>query len=332
MLPTTPDAGAGCATFVSDSLIDHACFHELMGPHLDRVAGAAQGAPSIDVDRAHTAFHVRLPEKAGGGYAGVLAYRPRASGEFAVFTRDGKLRIRQQDQALAPRFTHDTEICAVLPSVSVYALQAQSYTLELESDREHVALIIESMSEGTVQDAYRIACASRPRLDGSTGMLDAHVSDTGASAPDAGSMCPIDPLLEHSCLHALHGPYGDIEAATEGAVPSVDRVHTAWRIALPDASAGRVTFQPTQSGEHVFYLEGAVPLTVRAGGALVPEAYRESVVGCSGLAAAHVYELERGVRHDVSVGPSENGTATLVIENVQSLAVDGWAERFEACD
>jgi hypothetical protein len=153
-----PDAGEGCQAFVSDSLIEHACFHELMGPHQERTAGETTADRAADVDRPHTAFHVRLPALASGGYRGRVSYQARIAGEFAVFTRDGAVSLMQHNNPQAPKFTHRTEICQALPEVAVYALQAQAYTLEIASDRPDVALVIEFMNEGAFEDAYRIEC------------------------------------------------------------------------------------------------------------------------------------------------------------------------------
>lgn len=152
------DAGAGCQTFVADSLIEHACFHERVGPYVEDMAGPALDAPGIDVNRVHTSFHLRLPEREGGGYRGVVVYQPPKAGDYAVFVRHGTPRIADQGTTITPRISHPTEICELLPSVLVFALQPRRHTIQLESEQPDVVLVIESLNEGTAADHYRVDC------------------------------------------------------------------------------------------------------------------------------------------------------------------------------
>jgi hypothetical protein len=341
-MTATPDAGAGCRTFVSDSLIDHACFHELMGPHVERTAGADPAASGIDVDRAHTSFRVRLAATSGGRFAGVLTYQARSPGDYAIFSRDASVRVKQQGTALERSFSHATEICPVLPAVDVYALAQQTYTLELESDRADVVLVLEYMNEGAVDDAYRVECDSRPRpprdatvftldaasLDASAG-LDA--DDEGGAQADAG-MCRVDPVLEHSCLHAQFGPYGDLSVgAGSAAGPDVSKAHTAWRMSLPSGQPGKVSLRPTMTGEYVFYLDRALPLRVSLEGESLSPSYSEPVTTCAGITEARVYTLMRAARYDVELGPTTGDMATMIIESVAALTPNAWSDRVEAC-
>jgi hypothetical protein len=341
----SPDGGDACKRFVSDTLIDHACFHELMGPHLERAAGAHETASGIDIDRAHTSFRVRLPASADGRYRGLLTYQARVAGDHAIFTRSGAPRVVRAGRALEPRFTHATEICAVLPRVDVYALEPQRYTVELESDGPEVVMVVEPMNEGALEDAYRFECGARPRperdasvsrLDGGGGGLDATSAETSASGDGGagpqgdGGECLVDSVLEHSCLHAQHGPFAEVAAVATGSAADVSKVHTAWRLSMPPAGALLVSFRPTMMGDYVFYLDRALPLSVRSEALSLSATHSEAVTACSGIAEARVYPLSSGARYEVEVGPTGGDQATLVIEHVQAFTRE-WRERFEAC-
>jgi hypothetical protein len=377
-IPGTSDAGQNCRTFVSDSLIQHACFHELMGPHAERTASADAVASGVEVNRAHTSFRVRLPARPQGGFGGVVTYQARFAGAYAIFARGGDVRVSAQDGPVTARFEHDTQICAVLPAVSVYSLAAQSYALELSSAQADVVLVIESMDEGTVADAYRTDCTAGPRppRDAAVFALDASFGSDAAAAPSDGTvpiddaasaavpmdgaavpaddasapvttdsaapqgpdadsndagMCVVDPVLEHSCLHAMHGPFEAVLAADLAAAPpDISRPHTAWRMTLPATSSGRFAFRPNMEGEYVFYLDRALPLQVSSGGVSVMPTFSEPVTSCVGISEARVFPLTRATRYDVSVGPVPGDAATVIIESVQAFT-SRWSERYEPC-
>jgi hypothetical protein len=360
------DAGEGCTTFVSDSLIQHACFHELMGPYAERSAGASASATDIDLDRAHTSFRVALPPRLEGGYGGFVRYQARFNGGYAIFAREARVRVSAQGTLVAAAMTHATEVCSVLPTVSVYSLSPQTYALEVTSDVPSVVLVIEYMDEGTVADAYRVECDAvpRPSRDAAVFVLDAGsrdaslgrandasapMSDVGdalqhdassvpdSSAHDAGNVvdarvCRVDAVLEHACLHAMHGPFEPLTAGTGSAVgPDIGRPHTAWQMTLPSAEPGRYVYRPSMTGEYVYYLDRPLPLALRAQGAVLTPSYVEPVSTCNGITEARVYSLTGGVRYDVEVGPTSEERATLIIESVLALRPGGWSDRFEAC-
>ena len=360
------DAGQGCNVYVSDSLIQHACFHELMGPYAERTAGTTSTESGVDLDRAHTSFRVSLPARSEGGYGGFLNYRARFAGGYAIFARGATVRVSAESTPLSASMTHATEICAPLPHVSVYTLAQRNYTLEVTSDVRDVVLVVEYMDEGTVADAYRIECNAAPRLprDAAVFLLDAGAKDASmarmedagspladankplqtdaaraqdpleadAGAPADAGICPIDPVLEHSCLHAMHGPFVEV-AGGDGATvaPDISRVHTAWQMTLPATSAGRFVHRPNMTGEYVYYLDKPLPLELRAQGIALTPTFVEPVSTCNGISEARVYALAAGERYDVAVGPTADDRAVLVIESVGALTERGWSERFEEC-
>lgn len=387
-----PDAGAGCRTLVSDSLIEHACFHARGGPYRD----VSAGAEAIDVSRAHTAFRVALTPDPSGGFAATLAYRARTTGAYALFASPGARLARVDPAAPQPFSAHPTELCPALPQVAVHALTTGVHELRVSSDQPSATVVIEPLDEGGFEDAYRVVCdAPRP---GATGVsaLDAGTdaspatagiaapptasqtdtrSQTGASAETAPSMprhrddvgviaptpslpaespsavaeaardvpsttppapisapppCRVDPVLEHACLHVRHGPFAEVDARAGAAVvPSISAPHTVYVLGL-GAAAGRVAYRPVLQGQHVFYLEADLPLTLHAPDGRLTATHVEPVVDCAGLTRAHVFNLTAGTRYEAEIGPGR-ATAQVLVESVDSLTFDGWDARFEPC-
>ncbi len=353
-LPTF-DGGKDCETFVSDALIEHSCFHAIIGPFRDRAADVdANGV--TEVNRAHTAFRIALP-KVGTGYAGMLRYQARWSGAYAFFTSPQiEVAFPGSTSASIPFAEHETELCPELPWVRAFLLGKGEHTVMLRSAVPEVVLVVEYMDEGTVDDGYRFECPEqvRPSIDagfeedsdaGPTHIADAQISDgagpeldagpdTSDAGPEAGTECKLDPVLEHSCLHVTNGPYATVSAVSSGVAPNVNAVHTAFTINLPSmGGASEVTYRPNGGGEYVFYTSEDVLLTLLdPSNAEVAVAYREEVVDCSGFKAARVYVLESAMKYRVVLGASTLISVTLLIENVEALAPGGWSQRFEACE
>lgn len=358
------DAGRDCDIFVADSLIEHACFHAVDGPFRDREATSdALNTASVEVNRAHTAFRIRLPE-AEAGFAGRVSYEARWAGGYALFTDPAvEVSVDEGKAPILPFSKHETELCGALPWVSAYLLRAGVHELLLRSDVPDVVLVAEYMDEGEVSDGYRFECPDqvRPRLDagpqsadastdaGSPAGWDAATSDSGlvptdsgaqdaatsdsGTVRDAGPACTIDPVLEHSCLHVTYGPFATVASVASGTPPNVNTVHTSYTVQLPQDQAGLITYRPTGSGPYVFYLGSDVALRlIDPLGSELSASHVEVVTACAGLETARVYDLTSGTKYQLAIGPGDAQSVTLIIENVESLAPAGWEQRFEACE
>lgn len=348
------DAGADCAIFVADPLIDHSCFHALMGPFRDRDL-SAPGAELQEVNRAHTAFQLKLAAE-GEHFVGTVRYDVRAAGGHAFFASASvSLVLHQGDSsaAVAAFATHDTELCPELPLVGAYSLSATSYTVQIDSNRPDVTLVIEYMDEGALDGSYRVECADPRQLDGGVqpDSQDANANDAG-SGPDAALVdsttvaphdpgtadagageCRVDPVLEHSCLHVQHGPFATVTAMNRGTLPNVNTPHTAFTVLLSEQPSNRVSYRPNQSGEHVLYVGADVRVAVSDDSAVIPPKFSETVAACAGLATAAVVELKGQAKYTLLFERvSSTASTQLVIEPVGALAPRGWAERWEACE
>jgi hypothetical protein len=291
---------AGCSAFVSDSLIEHACFHAQVGPHH---AQNLDGSASWSIERPHTAFQLQLEARAGQ-----LGYRARESGRYAFFTRDvARLRVWQGSRELTPAVAHQTELCAELPQVVVFELAAGSYRITLEGEADRVLLVPEQV------EGERLVCG-----------LDAGARPSPVER-DAG-VCQLDPVLEHSCLHVQHGPFVAVRADEQA--PAVDAAHTVHHVQY---AGGPLTFTPARDGEFVFYLGDARVLVLRGASGTVPWLAEEDVLGCSGLARAHVAALRAGTPYRLQLAEGTVSEVTLLIESVTTFSPAGWAARFEPC-
>ena len=129
-------------------------------------------------------------------------------------------------------------------------------------------------------------------------------------------------LVEHACVHAKHGPFA------EG--PSVNQVHTYFRIALPaDATQAMVTYVPARSGEWALFTTPAVPLTVldTAGQPLTP-GFEQDVAGCPELPRASVFQLDAGATYKLLLGPSSAAREVgLVLEKLSDFVLFYYADQ-----
>jgi hypothetical protein len=344
--PSVPiDAGQGCDLLVADPLIEHSCFHAMVGPYRERDLTAASDAQ--EVNRPHTAFLLTLPH-AGNAYEATVRYDARVSGGYAFFSsRELELSIeRQGTQQPLPFFSrHATEICSELPWVQAHQLAAGTHLLRVRSQSAQATLVVEFMDEGPSESSYRASCATPPRPDGGAaserdggalvGLLDAG-GDGAVVQDDAGADggdCWIDPVLEHTCLHVMHSSPQDVAAgASAAAAPNVNAPHTFYMVQLW-TTASHLTYRPVESGEYVFYLGTNVNLELTSGGSPVAATHDEPVSGCAGLARALVYPLTGSTKYDLRLRPMEGTRSTpLLVESVDGLVEGGWEGRWEACE
>lgn len=331
-LPAVPiEAGAGCEVYVADPLIEHACFHALEGPYRDRVIDG--GSHAADLSRAHTAFRLVLPAS-GENYEASLRYAARFSGGYALFTSSRvELTFAGGQGHASPSFAeHDTEICPELPWVRGFRLKAGEHHLRLQSPTREVTVVIEFMDEGATESSYRVDCAPVGRSDAGA-VSSGRDAATPGPPEDGGEACWIDPVLEHSCLHAMRGPFESVTSASSASAPNVDLPHTAFMVALPGSVVGHVSYRPGESGEYAFYLGADVELALRDSSNSLAPTFVEPVAACAGLAKAFIYDLVGATKYDVSLTPAANEeSTTLIIENVDSLVTRGWSRRLEACE
>jgi hypothetical protein len=199
--PSLPiDAGEDCQVFVADPLIDHSCFHAVVGPYEERDFTASSAV--LDVSNAHTAFLLTLPA-VEGGYQATMGYYAQNPGGYAFFSAPTvELSIvRDGTEQELPVFTaHDTELCPELPWVQAFQLATGHHTLRLKSPTPESTLVIEWMDEGgKAEYGYRSACplpprpdaGAEPRDDGGVSQ-DGGDSDTGdAATEDGGDETPM---------------------------------------------------------------------------------------------------------------------------------------------
>jgi Putative metal-binding motif len=121
------------------------------------------------------------------------------------------------------------------------------------------------------------------------------------------------PIADHACLHALHGPFA------EG--PSVDQVHTYFRVALPAGAAQtEVTYRPARSGDWALFRNPDVPVSVvDPAGQALPARLELAVAACPELPRASVFPLDAGVSYRVVLGPSSTREVGLVFEKLSDF-------------
>jgi hypothetical protein len=141
--------------------------------------------------------------------------------------------------------------------------------------------------------------------------------------------CPAlgDALVQHSCFHTLHGPFKSVQSSAgtlaSAGTPDLNAVHTEYRVGLA-GEVSVVTYTPERSGAWTIFLGTAVPIRVfDEVGREVREIFSAAGdVGCSGLVEAHVFEVERGVRHRLVFGPTTAASVVAVVEFVDDFLIE----------
>lgn len=214
-----PDAGAGCRTLVSDSLIEHSCFHARGGPYRE----VSASSEAVDVSRAHTAFRIALAP-ALSGYSGTIAYRVRTTGAYALFTSPGARLSLVDPLAPAPFSAHPAELCPELPRVAAHTLVAGVHEILVSSDQPDAMIVIESLDQGGFEDTYRVVCDEVPAAPPSGATSRDAGTDAGVLTANATPSAP-GPGTARPPRAAQPAP--DASAEASSATPERDDVASA---------------------------------------------------------------------------------------------------------
>ncbi|WP_152629661.1 hypothetical protein [Haliangium ochraceum] len=338
------DAAPECEQSVGAFVAEHACLHAMHGPFATLSASPPSQPPSADASQPHTAFQVALPALGGGdGYRGVLRYLPRRSGEFAFFTAPG-VTVSIADDMGRPtpaRLAHDLTVCDELQRVDTIVLDAEtSYSLTLASpDRADTVLVVEMLDEFLPSEAYDSFCEQ----PSDAGVPDASVPPADAAPADAPPIdaAPVDAtppadadctprlgaaVVEHTCLHATHGPFGTVTAQPDPATATVNinGSHTYYTVELLPADAlyhGVVTYRPTATGLYTLFLDPDLAAQVQQpDGTPVPSVHEEIVTTCPGLTRALVVDLDIAVRYRLVFAATAEPEAHVAVEFLDSFA------------
>jgi len=121
---------------------------------------------------------------------------------------------------------------------------------------------------------------------------------------------------EEACQHMANGPASSVTAGAD-AMSAADTSADAWThkrvdvglMAATEGFEGFVTFEATEAGDYLFFVDGEASVTI-AGAS--PES-SAAVSNCSEVAQVHTFELEVG-EHVVQV-TSAVETVRLVVEH-----------------
>lgn len=126
---------------------------------------------------------------------------------------------------------------------------------------------------------------------------------------------------EHACFHAERGPFATVEAAAAPAPPAaLEREHTVYRVTLPAAGSGRLSFTPRQGGLWAFLVDREVELRLRGmDGRPRALLLRERRTGCAAFLTAFVFrlgDLEPVVLELSARGGAQAGPVSLLPERL----------------
>lgn len=164
-----------------------------------------------------------------------------------------------------------------------------------------------------------------------TGGSEAPATDAARAnadrGPDAGCRVFVaDALIEHSCFHALSGPFRDVDAEADGAgaAPDVSRAHTAFQLRLAPDGAGAfradLRYHARADAAYAIFMSAPSTLSVEAGGAALEPFLAHETELCPELPDVLGYELSEG-DHEIAVS-SEHADVTLVIESMDEGSVE----------
>jgi cysteine-rich repeat protein len=139
---------------------------------------------------------------------------------------------------------------------------------------------------------------------------------------------PLAEVIEHSCHHAVLGPFVNVAAQPRGseAIPNVNAPHTAYVVSLTGGGAGEqlVSYTPVETGDYVLLLDSDGPLSVetQAGVAVAIET-KQAATGCGALSQLWVVELEAGQQYHFAFGASAAGSALLLVDALHGHGHEG---------
>jgi MYXO-CTERM domain-containing protein len=184
----------------------------------------------------------------------------------------------------------------------------------------------------TSDDADGGAPSAADELVSAEDKLDEQAAADGSGCtPELG-----EPVLEHSCQHAMIGPFIDVSAAPtrELAPAEVSASHKTFRVKLPtEADAEFVTdgwlrYRPTRNGQHVLLVKPSLDVRMVAAdsGSEQRRLHEQPIDTCPDtLEHGFVYELERGVTYYLGM-LREADEALLFVEHIETFGKGAWAD------
>lgn len=173
-------------------------------------------------------------------------------------------------------------------------------------------------------------CAAQATLEGE--------GTRGIEQASEGEECLVgEHAIEHTCLHATHGPFASVSAAPyPGPVFSaISTPHTAYTVTLPSSGTeygGQVIYQPSTTGAFAFFLAPDVELTLYPSSGLALTPVGEQAIGteeCAGLNTAVVFSLDENETYTVVYGPAPANSVLTIAEYLGSEATCEECEHIE---
>jgi hypothetical protein len=134
-------------------------------------------------------------------------------------------------------------------------------------------------------------------------------------------------LIDHACSHTTNGPFIPVVAGGQADSPDVSDLHRTFEIQV-SGSGARVLYRAQRKGSHAFMTDSPAVLDLRREGQPLSAIPRFPVEGCSSLASATVYDLERDAEYELALLQSP-GALNLFVEHLGAFGSDAW---LEACD
>lgn len=157
-----------------------------------------------------------------------------------------------------------------------------------------------------------------------------------ATAPgDSQTQCLqslLEPALSHSCVHAVAGPFENVQASYPGPSETEMQMHVRYAVTLPVVDStyqGQLRYSPSVSSTFVFFLVQTTALRVFEldSGFAVPMDLIEDVepedVRCQ-LQTAYVVSLQSNRTYAIAVGPSFANEMMLLVEHMFDFVTQDW--------
>lgn len=134
-------------------------------------------------------------------------------------------------------------------------------------------------------------------------------------------------LIDHACSHTTNGPFIPIVTGGQADSPDVSDLHRTFELQVAGSEA-RVLYRAQRRGSHAFMTNSPAALELRREGKPVSALPSFPVEGCSSLAAATVYDLQRDAEYELAVLQSP-ATLNLFVEHLGAFGSDAW---LDACE
>jgi MYXO-CTERM domain-containing protein len=178
---------------------------------------------------------------------------------------------------------------------------------------------IETIPSGSAGEAHQ-----HPNSGGAAGAPSSPAGGTGGAECEPGLG---EELIEHSCTHALNGPFVDVVAGDALPPPDTSDLHHTYHVEIV-AEQPVLSYRAQRDGEHALMTDRFAAVRLSKAKNALPTRHPFPVEGCKPLKWATVHSLEKNAVYDVELidAPRE---VNVFVEHLEAFGSAAWSKKCE---